>query len=286
MPIILEQFRTFTVLGIRFWDAAREAQITDGLRVAIRPMSNPTQAPVLAFQTASGAYAFQRLPGLRSWENGEQAANSPLTEIAFVVAVTDTRLRYLPAVFRVDLPLPYLGLYRPGGEAASPLEDMAATHFYLFSAPSRTPPSGMAVIRAQLYDGDNGHPAAFALVEVSSATESWFGLAAENGSTAVIFPYPTFSKSLGGESPLSLASEQQWPLTVRIYYQPEVLEFLLDYQVPDLHSIRRQGQAPLFPIVGGPAEDEQQIQLFFEQETVLASDGLSHLLIAPAPASP
>ncbi len=286
MPVMLEQIRTFTPLGIRFWDSAREVQITDGLSVSIRPESNAVRNPVTAFRTGSGIYAFQGLPGLRRLENDENFVESPAIESTFVVVVVDNRQRYLPAVFRVDLPLPYRGLYRPGGELTSPLEDAAATHFYLFSAPTRTPSPGMAVIRVQLYDQANDRPAAFALVEASHGAATWFGLAAENGSTVVIFPYPTFAKTLDGESPLTLAGEQQWPLTVRIHYQPDILDFPTDQPAPELHTIRRQGQAQLFPTEGSPAVDELSIQLFFEEEAVLASDDLSHLVIEPAPASP
>jgi len=281
----LERLQTTTLLGIRFWDPARERQITDGLSVTATPVAAAYAAPTVAFRTRSGIYAFQGMPGLRAFEHGVADGTSPPPAMPYLIHITDAQQRFLATVVEIELPLPYRGLYRPGG-LLSPPEDDAAANFYLFSAPTRTPLPGMAVVRAQLYDQINARPAAFALIEVQTPTGLWFGLTAPNGSAAVIFPYPLFTRSLKNGSPPPLAEPQQWPLTVRIYYEPAVVVFPNGQTIPDLRTIRRQQPAQLFPAQGGPAVSEQTGQLIFEEETRLTTGGLSHLLIAPALSPP
>ncbi|MCB0105867.1 MAG: hypothetical protein KDE53_08155 [Caldilineaceae bacterium] len=283
MTISLEQVQTTTLLGIRFWDPAREAQITDGLTVTVTPVATPYPSPVTAFRTASGIYAFQGIAGLRALEHGPATSTSPPFTLRYQLQVTDAQQRFLPTVADIELPLSYRGLYRPGATGSPPDEDDdAATRFYLFSAPTRTPPPGLAVVRAQLYDQLANGPAAFALLEVQTPLGLWFGLSAANGSAAVILPYPTFTRSLENGSPPPLVAQQQWPLTVRIYYEPAVQSFSNGQAVPDLGSIRRQQQAQSFATAEGPPANEQTGQLIFETETHLATAGLSHLLVAPA----
>lgn len=281
----VEQLSTTTLLGLRFQDPAQERPILDDLVVTATPAADLRQRPRVAFRTGGGVYAFQGLPGLRHLEHGALPAESPPATTRFVVAVKDNAQRFLPALVQIDLPLPYRGLYRPGGVNSPPLDDGGA-NFYLFSAPTRTPPPGTALLRAQLYDQLEEKPAAFALLEVQMATQRWVGLTAENGSAVVIFPYPTFTRALGNGSPPPLSRQQQWPLTLRIYYEPAVLDFLPGYTMPDLRSIRRQRPAQLFLQEGGPPVDEVTDQLLFAEEFRLATDGLSHLLLAPAPSSP
>ncbi len=289
MITLLEQQITTTLLGLRFCDPADDRQIADGLVVTATAATARYTSPVYAFRTSSGIYAFPGLPGLRALEHRSVdeivEGTSPPPALTYLIHVTDLQQRFLAALVPIELPLPYRGLYRPGGVASSPMDE-AATKFYLFSAPTRTPPPGMAVVRTQLYDQTNARPAAFALIEVQTATGLWFGLAAPNGSAAVIFPYPTFIRSLANGSPPPLAEQQQWPLTMRIYYEPAVLTFPAGQTVPDLRTIRRQQLAQLFPMEGGPPVNEATGQLTFEEESRFATAGRSHLVIAPAPSSP
>lgn len=108
----LEEVRIVTVLGIRFWDAARDSQVSDGLVVSAR--AEGTTAPrVTAFRTLSGVYAFQGLPGLHDLEypppGATPAASPPLTA-RLIVEVEDTEDRFVPVAFAVEVPLPYRGV--------------------------------------------------------------------------------------------------------------------------------------------------------------------------------
>jgi hypothetical protein len=112
----LEKVSTYTPLGIRFWDPAMDAAVTDGLEVTLRPPNRPDLTR-RAFQTLSGVYAFSGLSGLRSLElsdpdlpAGEHPVeSSPPVRYRFIVDVNDRLGRYLPVTFRVDLP--YRGIF-------------------------------------------------------------------------------------------------------------------------------------------------------------------------------
>lgn len=281
MITVLEQIRITTPLGIRFWDAVREVQVRDGLLVTARPEENPNARAIEAFRTGRGIYAFQQMPGLRDFENGTISAfTSPPLLQNFIVSATDQQNRFMPTLFRVELPLLYRGLFRPAGELSPPDED-AATRFYLFSAPTRNAPPGIAIIRGQLQNEENGRPAAFALLELAAGGQSWFGLADVNGSVAVMFPYPEFQQTMM-ESPVQLAVNQQWPMVVRIYFQPEMLDFPAGEMVPLLNSIRNQGQGQIRPLMAEPPADEMAIQLTYEEPLILRTDTLSNLVVLPA----
>ena len=111
----LEQTTVFTLLGIRFWDAVRDAQVRDSLLVTARPViaaSPPgiaaSRPAIRAFPTGSGVYAFQGLPGLhdieRPAENGVSTTSPPIQR-RFFVEVRDEQKRVIPMVFGVELPL-------------------------------------------------------------------------------------------------------------------------------------------------------------------------------------
>jgi hypothetical protein len=281
MFTILETLRTITPLGIRFWDAAREVQVRDGLIVTARPESSRHPPLIPAFQTGAGVYAFQKLPGLRDFENGViRLDESPPFARSYLVTVMDQLHRFMPALFRVELPLPYGGLYRPSGETSPPSEEVA-TRFYLFSAPTRETPPGLATVRAQLAVSGTEEPAAFALVELQSGGQRWFGLTDSNGSAALFFPYPEFLQAMMA-SPIQLAGTQQWSMTVRVQYEPNVLDFSHDSRLPTLSSIGSQRPGQIFSATLGPPANELTIQLTYDEPSTLRTDTLPYLLVQPA----
>jgi hypothetical protein len=289
----LERLTVFTPLGIRFWDPARDTQVSDGLTVTAR--REETRRPVsLAFRTTSGVYAFQGLPGLREIEY--PAAESvltggPLVTKRFIIEVTDGQRRFLPLVFSMDLP--YRGIF-PTGVASNALGGRLPG-FYLFSSPTRPVMPSLAVVRAQLeelIDETTRRPAAHAILELQMAGQpTAYGLADERGRVAVFFPYPTFTGTVGGVSPLtSLAAvgPQRWEVSVGVRYDPPALTVPRGSRLPDLRSICSQAPGIIWSTLAVPpglAVTQLSAELTFGQELMLRTDDEPVLLIRSA-ASP
>ena len=274
MTTVIERQTTFTPLGIRFWDPATNSQVSHGLRVRAWP--DGATGPVReAFRTASGVYAFQGLPGLRTVEypthNG--GSTSPPVGQRFVVAVEDQQRRFLPVVLRVDAP--FTGIY-PTALAASPPGE-ALPGFYLFSAPWRTA-TALAVVRADLVRESSGEPAAFAVLEVDGQESGvWHGIADERGSVAVFFPIPPFQATLGSSPPGPQAppQEQQWQVTARVLYEPAHLETPAGADVPDLRTVLTQAGGVVWAAAGGASAAQLNATLSFGQDLTLRTTGLA-----------
>ena len=282
----LEQVTVFTPLGIRFWDPVMDVPVRDGLTVTARPEGG--RRAVGAFQSASGIYAFQGLPGMRSIEYPEadvEPASPPVVK-PFLIEVTDGLRRFLPILFSLDLPLEARGVY-PLLEPGSP-PDESAPGFLLFSAPTRPVVPGIAVVRADLVDEVTGGPAAYAVLEVAVAGQTWYGVADERGTVAVHFPYPIISGTVG-ESPPGPPSpplrEQRWPVTLAVRYQPASIWFPRPGQ-PELRSIFRQTPGSIWETAGGPPAPELSKELVFAQELVLRTESLTTLLVSRGASPP
>jgi hypothetical protein len=204
----LEKIGRFTPLGIRFWDLAEDRQVVEGLDVTARPPGQP-HLTRRAFQTLSGVYAFQGLPGLRSVElydpqlpaGMHTVDSSPPSSARFIVEVRDHLSRFIPVSFVVDIP--HRGIY-PTGPLLSPPSN-GVPGFLLFSDPSRQTLSNLAVVRAQLFEhlgSGYSRPAQNAVLEVQPVGgPPWLGIANELGNVVVLFPYPKFVGSVNPFSP-------------------------------------------------------------------------------------
>jgi len=229
-----ERYSIFTPLGLRFWDPVLNVQVSDHL--CVRAWLDKTNYPVInGFRTASGNYAFQGLPGLHNIEYPYK--QSPQLPKKFIVEVKDQMDRFIPAVFSVELPLSYKGLYLSE-------KLMSFPGFYLISSPLRTTQPGLASVRGQLICESTGLPASYALAEVEIENRKWYGIADKRGSIAVIFPYPEF-KNLNNnpdpqdkiENPFSL---QKWQMNVSIRFSPKSLVFPQGSNIPLLQTIVEQ----------------------------------------------
>jgi hypothetical protein len=289
----VERLRVFTPLGIRFWDPARDIQVTEDLIVMARPQGR-RHVVSHAFRTASGIYAFQGLPGLQEVEypSGTSALTaSPPAITRFVVEVTDAQRRFLPLVFSVDVPSQ--GIF-PTTMLSSPLGS-GPSGFYLFSSPTRPVMPSLAVVRAQLeelIEPEQRRPAAHALLEVRIPGQpTAYGLADERGCVAVLFPYPAFIGASSGASPLTslaAASPQRWVLSISVRYDPPALTVPIGSKLPDLRSICSQAPGVIWStLVVQPGQTVTQFpaELTFGEELVLRTDDESALLISSA-ASP
>lgn len=283
-----ERLNLFTPLGIRFWDPVYERQVRDGLLVTAYAADDPGSG-IPAFRTAAGVYAFQRLPGLHDLVyRGE----SPPEARSFLVSVADRQQRFLPVVFSVELPLPYRGLFLVDA-LSSPLISNPPG-FYLFSAPGRVPGSGLAVLRAQLYDQASRGAAAYAVLEMHLPDgTAWYGLADERGTVTLLCPYPSFLSSPGTSPPVPNPmplNQQNWPVQIRVRYAPDML-VPTALQRPELASILRQPAGLIWPHSSDPPDSEWAGSLIYGQELQIQTDGLPpdespRLLISPQTSPP
>lgn len=287
----LETLRIAAPLGIRFWDPARGVPVTDGLTVRVRPEGSRRPGQIAA-RTLSGVYAVHHLPGLRAFEypdDDTEQASPPLAR-NFVVEVVDTQQRFLPATLRLTAPWP--GVY--------PVADVTvAPHgFHLFSAPTRPATSSLAAVRALLaerIDSSTTRPAPYAVlaVQVQGLPEVqpiWHGVADEQGSVAVFFPYPTFTGAAPAGSPLPAPltdRRQRWPLSISVLSSSAPLPVLVGSWQPDLGAIFSQPPSVVWPSRTGNAPVvEYQAELVFGEELVLRTAGDSALVIGPGGSPP
>src|SRR5262249_59753861 len=99
-----------TPFGMRFWDDAAHAAVSDGLAVTVFPSAQP-QRRASAFANRIGTFVLPQLPGPRvpneEFGEGDDAFWSQVRPRPFVVEVIDHRGYYQP--FTLDLPLPFRG---------------------------------------------------------------------------------------------------------------------------------------------------------------------------------
>jgi len=225
--IPLESLTIVTPLGIRFWDLTLGLPIAEGLIVNLR-LANSARPVLNATLTASGVYAFFGLPGLRAAEYPTSSGYGPARTFSYVVTVQDELGRYLPTVLVYTL-----------DQTGGPVNGAAGIQLaYLFSAPTRTPPPGMAAVTAYLIDQEANAPAAWAVVSLQAGgdPETWTGIADDTGSALVLAPFPVAQSLLLGSPPGSgqaTIAADTWPLTVEVAYSPGLLSYPLA-GAPDL----------------------------------------------------
>lgn len=225
---VLERHGRVTPLGIRFWDEATHAAVSDGLAVTVWPSGAPERR-ASARPNSIGTFVLPRLPGARVVEEefgeGDDAFWSQVQPRPFVIEVIDERGSYQP--FTLDLSLPFRGLAAPAyGAPASPPSSVVP----LFSTASRPVPAGVAVVRAELRtplapDGRLA-PASWAVMEVQvGTTPPVRGLADREGRVAVLLPYPEPTPGPARTSSPPYPSgtslvDQEWPVRVSVFYEP------------------------------------------------------------------
>ena len=248
--ITLDRLTVVAPLGLRFHDATTGALVGDSLSVWAYPVGRPSaKRPAIA--NRKGVYVLHHGYGLREREQGDGTRfywdhpDPPNKD--FVIEVTDEQRRFLPFQFTASLPAE--GIFKWDVALDSPLS--ARTSVPLFSAPTRSVVSGMAAIRADLWDTSLDAPAAWAVIEAFTAGKFLGrGIADEAGRIALIFSFPTplaFTPSSPPGSPLGSPpvatspplTEQVWPLELRAFYTPD----------------RPVGSPPDFAEVGPPLPD-------------------------------
>jgi hypothetical protein len=262
-------------LGLRFWDTVLDTPVGAGLDVVVFPPANPG-LQTSGTSNTTGIYVFHHLPGLRSFERGAGDAAfwaSLPPPKSFVVQVQDPSGRFLPCQFEVEVPLVGIAPFVCG----SPLQLASVP---LFSAPTRQPPPGMAVVRAELLDTSSGRPAAFALLELRlSTTLAARGAADAQGRIVLFLAYPEPTGFAAG-SPMSgggrALTDQMWTLDLTAAYSPSASAQIF----PDQCATLNQAPALLW---SDAAQTRQftQAPLRFGQELILRSGVLPNLLVTP-----
>jgi hypothetical protein len=296
---ILERLTLVAPLGLRFHDAATGESVASGLVVTVYPANNAARR-VAAVVNRSGTYVLHHATGLREFEQGagddEFWATLPQPQ-AFIVEVLDGERRFQPFVFEAELPAAR-GLYRwPSPFEPSPPSppSVSATQssIPLYSAPARALSSGMAVVRADMWDTQRSAPAAWAVLEARIGGQLHArGLSDERGSIALIFPYPKPNDApLASpvESPPRNQNvpllEQTWDITLNAGYAPGPPGSNAP-SFPDLRATLDQLNAPparLWADFAG-ADELTGATLRYGQELVLKSQD-SVNVSPPAPQS-
>jgi hypothetical protein len=283
----VERFSIITTLGIRFWDPALDVQVGDGLTVTAYP-EGARRPATTAFTTPGGVYAFRGLPGLHDIEypRGDPASPGSLPATSrFLIEVRDTASRFLPVVFLVDAP--FRGIF-PTDVPQAP-DAAAPPGFYLFSAPTRAGSPRTALVRAEFserLDATNERPASYAVLETDApAGDTWMGIADDRGAVALLFPYPTFTgtpTAFSATLPSAAVTQQSWPITLRVRYQPSILSFPAGSSLPELRSVLAQAPAAIWTQRASPpgqALASLSATLVFGQELTMRSAQESVLLI-------
>jgi hypothetical protein len=307
---VLERLTLTAPLGVVFHDAATGSRVGAGLDISISPKSIPSSRAKM-FPNPSGIYVLNRAPGLpRAFAFGagdeEFWSSLPATQ-TYVMEVVDLARRFQP--FSLEIDLPVRGIYNwvsplePPVPSSPPSPDAPAS-IPLYSAPARTVPPGMAVVRADLRDADTNANAAWAVVEARYAGNLIArGVADERGSLALIFPYPappTLTVASPVESPPASRSlplfAQKWDVTISAAYAGASPSSDVP-TIPDLRATLEQLNAPrarLWADVPGGAQ-LSVVTLEYGRELVLKTQDAasssppasqSALLLSPAGSPP
>jgi hypothetical protein len=303
--MLLDRITTVAPLGLRFHDASNGQVVGDGLSVSAYPFGQPHSVRDL-IPNRRGVFVLHDAPSLRTVENGtgddDYWESLPLKK-DFIIEVRDDQSRFIP--FQFVAALPNRGVYE-WQEPAIGSPPPITRSIPLYSAPARTPPAGMAVVRADLWDPTRetvGAEAAAAVLELYDNDRFVArGIADQKGSVAVMFPYPapkSFAPSSPPGSPLGsppraagpALTDQVWTFRVRALYAIQSPPQMPSHDaLPDLRALLSQPQAVIW------ADEAQTDELFdvavqFGQPLILKSrppsmspplKGGSMLFITPA----
>jgi hypothetical protein len=252
--IVLQRITRVTPFGIKFWDDATAAVVSDGLVVEVYPSGDPERR-VTARPNRIGIFVLPRLPGPRDpafeFGAGDAAFWQHVQPRPHVIELSDRNGFFQP--FTVDQPLPVRGLAMP---PCLPLSSPPTDAVPLFSTSSRPVPTGMAVLRADLVwrvPGAGLAPASWAVLDVHVAGQPPArGIADREGRVAVICPYPEPAASPARPMSPPFPSgqslwDQEWPVRLDVFYDPVVPAPL----VPDLCRTLNQGPAMLWTDADG-----------------------------------
>lgn len=285
---VIERISTYSPLGLRFWDQDFAKPVEDGMIATARPWQQPDARPRHAVRTFSGALSFHGLPGLRDLENNGPDAPLPSPPTRrFLIEVTDTKSRFAPAAFPVDLPLGYSGPY-----LGQPLPANPPPGFLLLSGPDRPREPMWARVRGELALASTGGPAAWAQVNLTDPEgRIWHGIADAGGRFAVVLPWPSLEEVAPGSPPTGAASsltQRTWSLGMTVQAAPAGLTPITASGVPNYAEVLAQPAADIWPEAPGASPPAAPIPainvtIAYGETTVLRSGSTQSRLFVGAP---
>lgn len=233
---VLETHIHRTPFGVQCVDSATRQAIRGGDGLLLRLRTKDVESRLLsAFASASGAFGFERVPGLQEWEYSESAAFPAGRE--FTLLCEDTAGRFLPCSQT-------LGTINAGKVLPLPL----------FSTPARLPVPGMNVVRGRILqkNGTTRTPIPFVRIEARYTPTSpvFTGIGDHRGEFALFVPPP--DPRTTPSNPAAPLHERTWPLTLTFYYEAAAQKYACLHRdgqkedrtgltVSDLEDLRRRG---------------------------------------------
>jgi hypothetical protein len=269
--LLLERPVWRPAFGLACADDARGRRVTEGLRVQVAALAGTAQRPALeAVAGPAGVHALHRAPA-----PGAGAA---------IVRITDRQGRYLPTRLRCTLPLPAAGLNTAaciGGDVP------------LFLHPAQPAPTGLATVRAAIWNTRTGAPAAFALLQLFDADTGrplGRGLADERGQVlAPVSPAEPVDTDGAASPPLPQpAAQRRWRLRVEIRHDPGLPRHAdpgfgpAAAPWPDLCELLAQPLQPAFAGLGSPPLPLTLATLRQGEPLILAADAGGLVVVHPA----
>lgn len=232
--ILLETVSRVTPLGIRFRDVVTGAIVAGGLDVRVRPTDAPERWST-ASPTRRGIFTARNLPGLHGFElgAGDHAFWDEITadkRRTFILEAWDRQGRFLPTTLALDLP--QKGFALPS--CLSPDDHDQAVPLY--SAPSRPPVPGMAVVRIELAYKERDAPASWTRVEMTLGDDVVSTIADERGLATMMAPYPRIANGASGA-----LVDATWNVQVRAFSSGD----LPQKDVPDVCAVLAQPERAL-----------------------------------------
>lgn len=255
------------LLGVQFRDAATGRVVADGLRVELQDLWQPRRRQTLA-ANRSGVFALHAFPGMPGFDEPPPASAG-----RFRLEVQDTLARYVPAALAP--PVPSGGLWGRGVDSPAASPDLAPPHVPLYSAATRTPPVGMASLRAELRTWpDDERPVPWARLELwSGSARLAEGVADAAGRVLLVFPLPRPREATLDTSPAGAPALAEWTVTLRAFRDPA----LAADAVPLFDDILAQPEAALLQASGQPLAP---LALVAGEPLVVASPPSSFLYVA------
>jgi hypothetical protein len=280
---VVERVVRNAALGIRFWDVATRAPVTDGLNVEVFARANPV-ARTVACVNRSGTYVAHRVSGLADFEHldAEPEVLRAAALHSFRVEVRDPLGRFLPIAFDGDYPAwrrftwrtgwlspprPIVLPYIPGSPPQLMLQWVP-----LFSAPTRPVQDALGVMRAELRLESSGRAAAWSLLEVRTDGDTrGLGLADREGRVAVHFAYPELPR-LSLTSPPEPRGDFGWEAELIAYVPPAASPPRRTPESADMQAVFAALDAPQGVLLGGDSP-APPLRLGYREEQTLRTAG-------------
>jgi len=284
---VIDRVSRVAPFGVQFWDRVTNTIVRDGLRVMLYPTIDP-RLRVMAVPNRSGVHVLHGAPGLAAatWGDGGDAYWRALpAALDYRCEVTDDDARFHP--FAVDVRLPFRGLLNVAcapsplelDGRAPPLEDAIE----LFSAPTRTAPGAVAIVRAELVDAADGKPCAWCRLTVDiDGTLVGDAIADQNGKALALFAFPEPARpspphaSPPHASPPSGAGGalMTWNAHLRAYHSRD----LEGADRPDYCALLQQPEVTLLA-QRSPPTPLGEVSIPLGRETTVSSTADSRLLV-------